>query len=64
LAAALAPGPRDLLDLVTEVYADVPPLVHALAARSALASLEWLAGAGRVRPVGAAADPASRWALV
>jgi len=63
IAGSLARGARDLTDLVAEVYADVPPIVHALAARSALASLEWLAGAGRVRAVGPAHDPASRWAL-
>jgi glyoxylase-like metal-dependent hydrolase (beta-lactamase superfamily II) len=63
LAAALAGGPRDLTDLVAEVYADVPTLVHVLAARSALASLEWLASAGRVRPAGSPSDPSSRWAL-
>jgi endoribonuclease LACTB2 len=63
LAAALAPGPRALTDLVAEVYADVPPVVHGLAARSAIASLEWLARAGRVRPVGSPADPTSRWEI-
>ena len=63
LAKALARGPRDLGDLVAEVYADVPPIVHALAARSALASLEWLATSSRVRPAGSASDPTSRWEL-
>jgi glyoxylase-like metal-dependent hydrolase (beta-lactamase superfamily II) len=63
LAAVLARGARDLTDLVAEVYADVPPLVHVLAARSALASLEWLASAGRVRPVGPTSNPGSRWEL-
>ncbi|MET0593198.1 MAG: MBL fold metallo-hydrolase [Polyangiaceae bacterium] len=63
LATALASGPRDLMDLVTEVYADVPPIVHPLAARSALASLEWLAAQGRVKAVGSAADPGERWAV-
>jgi glyoxylase-like metal-dependent hydrolase (beta-lactamase superfamily II)/8-oxo-dGTP pyrophosphatase MutT (NUDIX family) len=58
LAAALAAGPRDLIDLVREVYADVPAIVHPLAARSALASLEWLAEQGRVRPAAGAND---RW---
>jgi ribonuclease/clavin/mitogillin len=64
LAAVLAQGARDLTDLVAVVYADVPPLVHALAARSALASLEWLASSGRVRPAGPPRDPSSRWELV
>ena len=64
LASALSRGPRDLADLVGEVYADVPPIVHPLAARSAIASLEWLAGQGRVRPAGSPHDPTSRWALV
>ena len=63
LAAALARGPRDLTDLVAEVYADVPPIVHVLAARSALASLEWLASSGRARPAGPPSDPSSRWEL-
>jgi hypothetical protein len=49
--------------LVAEVYADVPPIVHALAARSAIASLEWLAGLGRVRAVGPPGDDGSRWEL-
>jgi hypothetical protein len=42
----------------------VPPIVHALAARSALASLEWLASSGRVRPVGPAGAPDSKWEAV
>jgi glyoxylase-like metal-dependent hydrolase (beta-lactamase superfamily II) len=53
LAAALAGGPRDLMTLVREVYTDVPEAVHPLAARSALASLEWLEAQGRVRCHGA-----------
>ncbi|HMJ56512.1 MAG TPA: MBL fold metallo-hydrolase [Polyangiaceae bacterium] len=64
LAAALSRGPRELLDLVAEVYADVPPMVHVLAARSALASLEWLASEGRVHPAGPVDAPTSRWVLV
>jgi glyoxylase-like metal-dependent hydrolase (beta-lactamase superfamily II)/8-oxo-dGTP pyrophosphatase MutT (NUDIX family) len=64
LAAALAGGARSLDDLVAEVYADVPPIVHALAERSALASLEWLASSGRVRPVGPAGAPDSKWEAV
>jgi glyoxylase-like metal-dependent hydrolase (beta-lactamase superfamily II)/8-oxo-dGTP pyrophosphatase MutT (NUDIX family) len=63
LAAGLTAGPRDLSELVAEVYADVPPIVHPLAARSAIASLEWLAGLGRVRAVGAPGDEGSRWEL-
>lgn len=63
LAAALAGGPRDLIDLVAEVYADVPAIVHVLAARSALASLEWLASADRVRPAGPPSNVTSRWEL-
>jgi glyoxylase-like metal-dependent hydrolase (beta-lactamase superfamily II)/8-oxo-dGTP pyrophosphatase MutT (NUDIX family) len=63
LAAALSRGARDLGDLVTEVYADVPPLVHALAARSALASLQWLATLGRVRATGPPDAEGSRWEL-
>ena len=64
LASALSGGARDLADLVAEVYADVPPIIHPLAARSALASLEWLASQTRVRAVGPADDPTSRWAMV
>jgi ribonuclease/clavin/mitogillin len=63
LASALSRGARDLVDLVAEVYADVPPIVLPLAARSALASLEWLAGQGRAHPVGPPDDPTARWAL-
>jgi glyoxylase-like metal-dependent hydrolase (beta-lactamase superfamily II) len=63
LAGALARGARDLADLVAEVYADVPLIVHVLAARSALASLEWLASAGRVRAVGPPSSPSLRWEL-
>ena len=63
LVAGLARGPRDLIDLVAEVYADVPSIVHVLAARSALASLEWLASSGRARPAGPPSDPSSRWEL-
>jgi glyoxylase-like metal-dependent hydrolase (beta-lactamase superfamily II)/8-oxo-dGTP pyrophosphatase MutT (NUDIX family) len=64
LLAALGTGARDLTDLVAEVYADVPAIVHPLAARSALASLEWLASQGRVRAAGSGGDATSRWALV
>jgi glyoxylase-like metal-dependent hydrolase (beta-lactamase superfamily II) len=64
LAAALAGGARTLDDLVAEVYADVPPIVHTLAARSALASLEWLASSGRVRPVGPTGASGSKWEAV
>jgi endoribonuclease LACTB2 len=63
LVAALSRGARDLPDLVAEVYADVPPIVHPLAARSAVASLEWLAGQDRVRAVGPPHDPTSRWSI-
>jgi endoribonuclease LACTB2 len=63
LAAALARGARDLSDLVAEVYADVPLIVHVLAARSAIASLEWLASLGRVRAVGPQGGAGSRWEL-
>jgi glyoxylase-like metal-dependent hydrolase (beta-lactamase superfamily II)/8-oxo-dGTP pyrophosphatase MutT (NUDIX family) len=63
LASALSRGARDLAELVAEVYADVPPIVHPIAARSALASLEWLAAQGRVHPAGPAHEPPSRWRL-
>lgn len=63
LFGALSAGSRDLTDLVAEVYADVPAIVHPLALRSALASLEWLESQGRVRTAGEGADPTSRWTL-
>ena len=41
LRAALGSGPRELMDLVREVYYDIPDFVHPLAARSAVASPQW-----------------------
>jgi glyoxylase-like metal-dependent hydrolase (beta-lactamase superfamily II) len=45
---ALADGPRTIEELVAAIYADYPPEVHALAARSVLAHLLKLDAEGRV----------------
>jgi glyoxylase-like metal-dependent hydrolase (beta-lactamase superfamily II) len=52
LYEALAKGPRTLSDLVAEVYADVPEVIHPIAERSALASLEYLIEQKRLRRSG------------
>jgi hypothetical protein len=45
---ALGAGPRTIEDLVATIYADYPPEVHELAARSVLAHLLKLDAEGRV----------------
>jgi glyoxylase-like metal-dependent hydrolase (beta-lactamase superfamily II)/8-oxo-dGTP pyrophosphatase MutT (NUDIX family) len=54
--AALAAGPATLSELTRRAYDDTPVALHGLAARSCLATLEWLAAAGR------AARDGERWA--
>lgn len=55
---ALAPEPQTVQALVEAVYADVPPKLHAMAARSLTAHLLKLEGDGRARR-----DAQQRWAV-
>ena len=55
--AALADGPRSIAEMVEVIYADYPPDVHPLAARSVLAHLRKLEDEGRVERKG---DPTTR----
>ena len=54
--AALADGPRPVTELVEAIYADYPPEVHPLAARSVLAHLLKLEAEGRVARSGTGED--------
>jgi len=53
---ALAGGAKSPAEIVTSVYTDVPEAMHAFAARSVLAHLQWLLTKGAVRRDG------ERWA--
>jgi glyoxylase-like metal-dependent hydrolase (beta-lactamase superfamily II) len=59
---AISHGPRTIEQLVAEFYADYPPDVHALAARSVLATLLKLSGEGRVAQKGRGDD--AHWEAV
>ena len=54
--AAMADGPRTIMQMVEAIYADYPAEVHALAARSVLAHLLKLQGEGRVDKTGKGLD--------
>jgi glyoxylase-like metal-dependent hydrolase (beta-lactamase superfamily II) len=54
--ASLADAPRSIADLVQSIYADYPPEVHQLAARSVLAHLLKLQADGRVDKKGPGED--------
>ena len=54
--ASLADEPRTIADMVQTIYADYPPEVHELAARSVLAHLLKLQADGRVDKKGTGAD--------
>ena len=56
---AISHGPRTIERLVAEIYADYPPEVHALAARSVLAHLLKLEAEGRASHEGRGDD--ARW---
>jgi len=55
---ALADGPREIPEMVADIYKDVPDALHVMAQRSVLAHLEMLEAAGRVSRDG------ERWRLV
>jgi glyoxylase-like metal-dependent hydrolase (beta-lactamase superfamily II) len=59
IVAVLAPGARTITEIVEEVYAEYPPDVHPLAARSVLAHLIKLENEGRVARDGK--GDAARW---
>jgi glyoxylase-like metal-dependent hydrolase (beta-lactamase superfamily II)/8-oxo-dGTP pyrophosphatase MutT (NUDIX family) len=52
IVTALESGPREVSEIVTAVYTDVPVAMHQLAACSVLAHLEKLEADGRVRTTG------------
>jgi hypothetical protein len=56
--AAMANGPVTIMTMVEEIYADHPPEVHALAARSVLAHLLKLQSEGRADKKGKGLDAA------
>jgi glyoxylase-like metal-dependent hydrolase (beta-lactamase superfamily II) len=56
--AALSDGPHTIMELVATIYADYPPDVHPLAARSVLAHLLKLQAEGRVACKGKGMDAA------
>lgn len=60
--AAMAAGPATIMAMVGDIYADYPPEVHALAARSVLAHLLKLQAEGRADKRGRGLDAA--WSAV
>jgi len=62
IVVTISDGPRTVPEMVADIYADYPPDVHDLAARSVLAHLLKLAAEGRATQQGRGDD--ARWSAV